>query len=240
MKFKHFAFMIAAMFAHAINTFGQSAELAALDAKPNFTQQASDSNTEAITIYDLNYESEKNSRFFNTDYTDGELWMTNNRHYKTEMKYRFDESKNGIFIRLEASGKENLIANHDVEVLKLNYKDKVVFFTSMTLPEEGNKKILAQVIYSSKNYKLFKYRFKKTEATTDENGVAKISYEAAHRYFIKVAGKDFVEIKLKKKDLIKVVQLKKDSLETLLNTPQYSSDLDDVKVAELLQKIDSE
>ena len=61
------------------------------------------SNTTIMPVFDLRYDGIKGSKFFYNEYMDGEIWMSNNRHFTTE--YKFDEEKNTIQVQLK-EGKE--------------------------------------------------------------------------------------------------------------------------------------
>ena len=194
-----------------------------------------------IPIFDLRYEGVKGSRFLNEEYAEGEIWMTNNRHYTVEMKYKFDEAENGVQVKFASTGKEITLFNNEVEIFKLKLNGSTVTYFKAEVPGENETNKLFQVIYLGKKYQLIKLPVKKLvrhkETGAYQSGANYDKFEESHRYFIKINDQSFKEIKFKKSVILKMIPNKKDSLEKLFDKPQYK-DLTDFNIGEILQKIE--
>lgn len=208
----------------------------------NLTTQT---NAPIIPLFDLRYEGIKGSRFFNEEYSTGEIWMTNNRHYTTEMEYKFDEHENGVQVKFKSTGKEITLFNNEVEIFKLRMNGKEVTYFKAEVPGEGDANKLFQVIFLSEKYKLIKLPSKKL-VRHDEKGNSYVDtrkydeFEDNHRYFIKTNDKDFKELKFKKSAFTKTIVEKKQQLEKIFNQKEYKGDLTDVMIAEVLQILSKE
>jgi NADH:ubiquinone oxidoreductase subunit len=199
-------------------------------------------NAPIIPLFDLRYEGIKGSRFFNEEYSTGEIWMTNNRHYTTEMEYKFDEHENGVQVKFKSTGKEITLFNNEVEIFKLKMNGKEVTYFKAEVPGESDANKLFQVIFLGDKYKLIKLPSKKL-VRHDEKGNSYVNtrkydeFEDNSRYFIKTNDKDFREIKFKKSAFMKTIADKKQQLEKIFNQKEYKGDLSDVMIAEVLQII---
>ena len=197
----------------------------------------------SVPTFDTRYEGILGSRYTVEIYNEGELWLTDNRHYTKELKYRFDEMENSIQIQLP-EGKEILLFNNQVNKAQIRYKDSIFNYVKAKIPTEKEVHQLYQVLFEGKNYQLLKLPTRKLKRI-DEKSALTIGrlYDQItpyFHYFIKIGINDFTEIKFKKKDIIKTIPLKRAQLEQLLETPQYKGDLDESKIISLIQTLDNE
>ncbi len=192
----------------------------------------------------------KGSRYFNEEYTAGEIWMSRNRHYSTELKYRFDEYENSVQVKYR-KGKELLLLSEEIEYLKLFNKTDTLLFFKMPVPGEKNMSKLFMVVYASPAYKLIKLPGKRYRYVNDKipygSGERYDEYIDEHRYFIKIGKSAFTEIKPTQKALMKAFPQKKATLDKLFSTPEEvkpdekkKGNLKDFTLAQILQKIENE
>ena len=74
---------------------------------------------ENMAAFDFRNTSDlRGSRFTIDEFKEGELWMTENRHFTKEMTYRFDESENAIQVKY-LDGKEIQLLSNEIYLLKI-------------------------------------------------------------------------------------------------------------------------
>lgn len=192
----------------------------------------------------------KGSRYFNEEYAAGEIWMSRNRHYSTELKYRFDEYENSVQVKYR-KGNELLLLPEEIEYFKLYNKTDTLLFFKMQLPGEKNVSKLFMVVYASPAYKLIKLPGKRYRYVNDKipygSGERYDEYIDEHRYFIKIGKSAFTEIKPTQKALMKAFPQKREILDRLFSTPEEvkpddkkKGNLKDFTLAQVLQKIENE
>ena len=189
-----------------------------------------------IPHFSLRYDGIKGSKFFHEEYTEGELWMSKNRHFAKEYTYKFNEAENTVQIR-EKNGKEISLLSHEIEVAKLFINGSTVTYFRAVVPNIGGEHRLFQVLFVGKKYTLLKLPAKKlvkTEKTGGYNtGEIYHEYIATHRYFLQSGEKPFEEIKMTKRNLLKAMPQKKAILEAFFE--EHEGDIHDYEIAELLQ-----
>ncbi len=196
-----------------------------------------------VPIFDSRYEGVKGSRFTIEDYLAGEIWLTDGRHYTTELRYRFDEIENSIQVQY-ADGKELLLFNNYVTKLHLFNKDSTIIYRKDIIEGEKDIHKLHQVLFEGKNYSLIKLPTRKV-VRIDEKSALTIGrlydqINPIYHYYFKTVNALFKEIKLKKKDIIKVLPSQKGFLEKHFNTPQYDKDLNEKMLIYMFQEMDKE
>lgn len=197
-----------------------------------------------IPIFDLRYEGIKGSRFFNEEYAEGEIWLTNNRHYIAEMQYKFDECENGVQVRFASNKKEIVLFNNEVILFKLKMNNSTVTYIKAKVPSVNDDNRLYQAIYVGKKYQLLKLPSKKLvthkETGPYQSGANYDKYEENYQYFLKVGEQSFKEIKIKKAAFVKAIATKKITLERIFEEPDYKNNLTDFNIAAILKRIDVE
>ena len=207
-------------------------------------------NADFVPKFNMSPIELKGSRYFNEEYTAGEIWMTGNRHYSTELKYRFDEYENSVQVKYR-KGKELLLLSEEIEYFKLYNKTDTLLFFKMQLPGEKNTSKLFMVIYASPAYKLIKLPGKRYRYVNDKipfgSGERYDEYIDEHRYFIKKGQSSFTEIKPTQKALMKAFPQKREVLDSFFSTPEEvkpddkkKGNLKDFTLAQILQKIENE
>ncbi len=198
------------------------------------------SKTGLIPYFNLRYDGIKGSKFFYEDYTEGELWMSKERHYDKEYTYKFDESENTVQVKTK-EGKEISLLSHEIEVVKLKIKGSTVTYLRAEVPGGAGEHRLFQVLFVGKKYSLLKLPGKKMvkEERTGGYNTGEIYHEyiATHRYFLQTGQKTAVEIKMTKRSLLKAMPQKKSVLEAFFE--DYVGDIHDYEIAELLEKSES-
>jgi hypothetical protein len=190
-----------------------------------------------IPVFNLKTSEVKGSRFFNRDYTEGEVWLNKERHYGKEYKYKFDEAENTIQV-ITKEGKEISLLNYEIEVAKLYINNSTVTYFRAQLPNSEGIHRLFQVLFVGKKYTLIKLPTKKLVKTDNRGGynTGEVfqEYIPVHRYFLQVGNKPFQEIKMTKKSLLKAMPQKKAALEELFE--DHEGDIMDYEIAELLNE----
>lgn len=189
-----------------------------------------------IPYFNLRYDGIKGSKFFYDDYTEGEIWLSKDRHYAKEYTYKFDEVENTVQVR-QKNGKEISLLSHEIEVLKLFIDTATVTYFRAEVPNSGGEHRLFQVLFVGKKYTLLKLPSKKlvkTEKTGGYNtGEIYHEYIATHRYFLQSGEKPFEEIRMSKRSLLKAMPQKRAILEAFFE--EHEGDIHDYEIAELLQ-----
>jgi hypothetical protein len=213
-----------------------------IESKSDFLNGFDSKGTMLYTFNDRYDGIEGNFYFYDTLYHEGELWLTNNRHYTNEYKYKFDQIEGTVQI-LYANGKELLLDVNQVLSFAMFIDDKTVNFVKMPLANSDSKRLF-QVIYWSSNIKFLRDIKKKVVRTKLQASFSnsKIVDEIKNDYHYYISKKDelLVEIKLNKKGIIKALPEKEKEIERLFKTKTYKNDLTVSKLAELMQKLDTE
>jgi hypothetical protein len=232
---KECLFILAILWVNFLNAQSTSAKI------PLLNSYLSDG-TLLYTFNDRYEGVEGNYFFYDTLYHRGELWLTNNRHYTNEYKYKFDQIEGSVQI-LYTDGKELLLDVNQVLSFAMFIDDKTVNFVKMPLANSDSKRLF-QVIYWSSNIKFLRDIKKKVVRTklqapfSNHKIVDKI--ENDYHYYISKKDELLVEIKLNKKGIIKALPEKEKEIERLFKTKTYKNDLTVSKLAELMQKLDTE
>jgi hypothetical protein len=197
-----------------------------------------------IPKYNLRDIEMRGSRYFNPEFVNGEIWMTNDKHFTTEMVYKFDELENSVHIRSNREKKkELLLPSNQVLAVRLFLEKDTFSFFRMEIPNDKEKKErLFMILYATPQYKLVKLPQKRYREINDKQpygtGDQYKEFKSEHRYFLrKGATKQFEEINLSKKSLMKNFPNKKATLEKLFSKPEYK-DLDEWNVAGILQELE--
>lgn len=189
-----------------------------------------------IPVFNLQIGEIKGSRFFYSDYSDGEVWLSRNRYYGKEYKYKFDELENTIQV-LTKEGKEILLLNFDIEVAKLYINGSTVTYLRAEEPNSKGVYKIFQTLFVGKKYSLIKLPTKKLVKTENTGGynTGEIYHEyiPVHRYFLQVGDKPFQEVKMTQKSLLKAMPHKKAILEDFFEN--HEGDLKDYEIAKILE-----
>ena len=194
-----------------------------------------------VPNFDTRYEGVLGSRFTIEVYNKGEIWLTDGRHYTTELQYRFDEIENSVQVKYP-EGKELLLFNNYVLKCHISQKDTTIIYLKALIEGEKDVHKLYQVLYDGKKYTLLKLPTRKIihidEKTALTIGRLYDQITPVFHYYFKTDDKIFKEIKRGKKDILKAFSSKKMVLENLFKTPQYEGDLDDKKLVALFQYLE--
>ena len=195
------------------------------------------SGSSLIPYFNLRYDGIKGSKFFYEDYTEGEVWLSKDRHYTKEYRYKFDEAENTVQV-ISKDGKEISLLSHEIEVAKLFINGTTVTYFRAEVPNAGGEHRLFQVLYVGKKYSLLKLPGKKLlkqdRTGGYDTGEIYHEYVATHRYFLQTGQKTAEEIKMTKRSLLKAMPGKKSVLETFFE--DHEGDIKDYEIAELLEK----
>jgi hypothetical protein len=196
----------------------------------------------SVPTFDTRYEGVLGSRFTIEDYNKGEIWLTDGHHYTTELQYRFDELENCVQVKYP-EGKELLLFNNYVLKCHIFNKDTTIVYQKAIIDGEKDPHKLYQVLYDSKNYTLLKYPHRKViridEKTALTIGRLYDKITLLFHYYVKTDEKNFKEIKLKKKEVLKIFPTKKATLEELFKAPQYNEDFNDKNLIALFQYLEA-
>ena len=194
-----------------------------------------------IPHFSLRYDGIKGSKFFYEDYTEGEIWLSNDRHFGKEYTYKFDESENTVQIKIK-EGKEISLLSHEIEVAKLFINGTTVTYFRAEVPNGGGERRLFQVLFVGKKYSLLKLPGKKLvkEERTGGYNTGEIYHEyiETHRYFLQTGQKTAEEIKMTKRSLLKAMPQKKALLQEFFE--DHEGDIHDYEIADLLEKSEKE
>ena len=240
---KQFLTLAATLFA-AAQILGQASNVANLGDK--LDQIGNNSSVQVIPVFDKTVYEIEGSRYSAQDFNEGEIWMTEERHFTTQLKYRFDELENSIEVKYP-DGRTLLLFNNQVEkcFIKLPDGRQLRYINASDFLAEKDLNRLLQVVYTSPKYKLIKnpkkeFKNGSREKTYRAAGTQNDAFIAAHTYFLQIEKGKFKEIKLTKKGFLKALPELKTKLDALFLTPQYAKELDDWKAAELLQSIEKQ
>jgi hypothetical protein len=194
-----------------------------------------------IPNFDTRYEGVLGSRFTIEAYNKGEIWLTDGRHFTTELQYRFDDLENSIQVKYP-EGKELLLFNNYVLKCHISQKDTTIIYLKALIEGEKDVHKLYQVLHEGKKYTLLKLPTRKIvrvdEKTALTIGRLYDQITPVFHYYFKTNDAVFKEIKPRKKDILKVLPSEKKRLEYLFKTPRYEGDLDDKKLIALFQYLE--
>jgi hypothetical protein len=195
-----------------------------------------------MITFNERYDGIEGSRFFyNDDYHTGELWLTNNRHYTEEYKYKFDQLAGTVQV-LQTNGKEILINIEEILSFQMFIDDKSATFFKTQLPNAESPSIV-QVVYWSSKMTLFRDIKKKLarqrESSAYSSGKVYDKIVSDYQYYFSKKDGSIVHIKPNKKGFIKALPEKEKEIERLFKTKKFE-DLTVSKLAELMQKLDVE
>ena len=184
----------------------------------------------------------RGNRYFNEDYSDGEVITRDGRRYTTDLKYKFDEYKNAVQIKVISDKKELMLFNNNIDTFRLFMDNRVVTYIKAIVPEENDLHKLYQVIHWGTQVKLIKMPRKKIVKVTNSDvfssGETYDQFENQDWYYLKMNDRPFLKVKILKKALFEAMPEKKRLLTKLFDTPQYKGELTDVKLEKLIQEID--
>jgi hypothetical protein len=199
-------------------------------------------NGNTMITFNERYDGVEGNRFFfDDDYHKGELWMTNNRHYTDQYKYKFDQLAGTVQVQ-QANGKEILLNIEEIITFQMFIDDKSVTFFKTKLPNADSSAIV-QVIYWSPKMALLRDIKKKLvrqrESNAYSSGKVFDKIVSDYQYYFSKKDGAIVQIKPTKKGLLKVLPEKEAEIEQLFKTKKYER-LTMSKLAELMQKLDTE
>ncbi len=184
----------------------------------------------------------KGNRYFHEDYNDGEVITRDKHHYTTDLKYKFDEYKNAVQIKVLSDKKELMLFNNSIDTFRLFMDNRIVTYIKAIVPEENDLHKLYQVIHWGSNVKLIKMPRKRIVKVTNSDvfssGETYDQFENQDWYYLKMNDRPFLKIKTSKKALFEAMPEKKRLLTKLFDTPQYKGELTDIKLEKLIQEID--
>lgn len=184
----------------------------------------------------------KGNRYFHEDYNDGEVITRDKHHYTTDLKYKFDEYKNAVQIKVISDKKELMLFNNNIDTFRLFMDNRLVTYIKAIVPEENDLHKLYQVIHWGTQVKMIKMPRKRIVKVTNSDvfsaGETYDQFENQDWYYLKMNDRPFMKIKISKKSLFEAMPEKKRLLTKLFDTPQYKGELTDVKLEKLIQDID--
>ncbi len=197
----------------------------------------------SIQTFDLSYEGVKGSRFFNDEYAAGEIWMTNGKHYTSEMVYRFDELENSVQIKYP-SKKELLLYNFDVLSFNLIINGATHSYVKADVKGIGDAHKFFRVIFKNEKCQLIKWTQKIFEKSDNSGAYSREikydAYVAKNRYYVKTDEGKFREMGITKKEFLKKFPTKKAIVEKLFSTiNNVEKEMTDAKIADFLTTIEA-
>ena len=211
-------------------------------AQTNLTQLSK--NLGVIQTFDDRYDGVKGNRFFYDDaFHDGEIWMSNDDHFKSELKYRFDQILGTVEVKY-SDGKQVVLKSDDISTFNLQIGAKKIIFARFKMPEKNEKHKLLQVIYLSPTL-VFLRDSKKTLRRVNDTGAysrGKVydEIEEDYHYFLSKDRSVLIEVKPTRKSFIKALPDREKKIEKLFNMPKYKKELTISLIAELLKELDSD
>ena len=185
----------------------------------------------------------KGNRYFHEDYSDGEVIMRDDCRYTTDLKYKFDEYKNAVQIKVLSDKKELMLFNNNIDTFRLFMDNRVVTYIKAIVPEENDLHKLYQVIHWGTQVKMIKMPRKRIVKVTNSDvfssGETYDQFENQDWYFFKMNDRPFQKIKISKKSLFEAMPEKKRLLTKLFDTPQFKGELTDIKLEKLIQEIEA-
>jgi hypothetical protein len=194
-----------------------------------------------MITFNERYDGIEGSRFFyDEEYHTGELWLTNNRHYTNQYKYKFDQLAGTVQVQ-QANGKEILINIEEILSFQMFIDDKSVTFFKTQLPNSESPAIV-QIVYWSSNMTLFRDIKKKLvrqkESSAYSGGKVFDKIMSDYQYYFSKKDAPIIHIKPNKKGFIKALPDKEKEIERLFKTKKFD-DLTVSKLADLMQKLDT-
>jgi hypothetical protein len=192
---------------------------------------------EPIEYDKLGLKGYENRFFYDDKYHKGELWTTD-KHFTTEMQYRFDQVSGSVQVKLP-NGKEILLDENTIIMFHLfiqeKDEDKKIIFVQEKLPF-GNKKALLQMLYFGTNFRLLRDSRKKQSFN--------LYYETAdtqlhYTYYISQSTKKPLrEIELTEKSLAQIFPTKQTKIKQFFKSNKSKEKLSLTKIVQLMTKID--
>ena len=195
-----------------------------------------------LQTFDDRYDGIKGNRFFYDDqFHEGELVLTDSTLINNQVLYRLDQLLGAVQVKYP-DGKEIYLKTDNILTFRLKVGSQDVFFTRSVMSDNFREYRLLQVIYYSPTLKLLRDSRKKLTRVNDTGPYSKgevyDEIENDFRYFIQRGDYAPIEVKPSRKSLIKAMPDLEKKIEHLFNTPQYKSDLTVSRLAELMKKLD--
>jgi hypothetical protein len=196
-------------------------------------------------IKTINYSEPNNGidgscYFFDNEYHEGEIWLTQNRHFSKEFKYKFDQMAGSVQV-LYPNGKELLIDIKEIKDFQMFVEEKTMTFVKTKLPHSDEMRVM-QVIYRSPKMQLLR-DIKKELIKKDTDGLYisnKTGYKIIndYSYFFSKNKDALTTIIPNKKGFVKVLPYKEKDIVVLFKKVKFKKELTVSKLAELMQKLD--
>ncbi len=234
-------------FMYRLNLDKGQIELKNLD-NQTFTLNASD-----IILFSMNIKGElyyfkhidvsDSPYFYNSDFHPGELILTENRYYKSEYQYRFNQNNSTLDVK---NTNDKIVTFYSKEVIAFSLKieDKVINFIRVPILGKSDEFKLLQIIYFSNKLRLLRDPNKELKNDFVEvRGSTKIQnkyvYQENYHYYISKMQDALVEVEFNEKSFLKVFPEKQKVLRKLFSQPKYKDNLTVSKVFELMKTLDN-
>ncbi len=232
------------LFYPACGLLAQIPQSAALHAQ--FDQIGKAQSPSSVPSFDTRHEGVLGTRYTIDTYKNGEIWLTDGHHYTTEFQYRFDEIEQKIQVKYP-DGKELLLFNNYVTKCHIFNNDTIIKYQKVVVENEKELHIFYQVLHEGKNFTFLKLPHRKVvrvdEKTALTIGRLYDEIKPVYHYYFKENDKQdtiFRALKLKKKDLLKMLPTKKIKLGALFKAPQYNGDLDEQRCITIFKKLEEQ
>jgi hypothetical protein len=216
--------------------FAQGAAGAARDA---MTAKRFNYSSNLTEVFNLRYDGIKGSPYFYPEFTEGEVFLTKNRHMSKEYLYKFDEAQNTVEIKGKDNKEKSVIA-YEIEAVKLFIEGKTVMYIRMDVPNDKKLSRLFQVLHFGKHYSLVKLPIKKVKRVSNtgpyRTGEVYDQFADKSEYFLKTQFSEFQEITLTKRQLMKALPEKGKQIEAFFE--KHSGDIKDYDIAALMSELD--
>ena len=195
-----------------------------------------------LQTFDDRYDGIKGNRFFYDDqYHEGELVLTDSTLINNQVLYRLDQLLGAVQVKYP-DGKEIYLKTNNILIFRLKVNSQDVFFKRSVMPDNLRQYRLLQVIYYSPTLKLLRDSRKKLSRVNDTGAYSKgevyDEIENDFRYCIQRGDNAPIEVKPSRKSFIRAMPDLEKKIEHLFNTSRYKSDLTVSKLAELMKKLD--
>lgn len=183
-----------------------------------------------LNTYTSHNSNIKGSPFAFSDWSSGDITTTNHSSIKYD-KIQFDLEKNQILVFKKGSKTPTAIPNNQIISLKANDSKKIRYFASIKPTElNGITKGKLYELLSNANDYLIKETSKYISKSNDpsEEGAKKMIYKKKTVYYIKNKSGKYVETKLNKKHIMKLLKDKEDDVKAYISKNKLSFNENDV------------
>jgi hypothetical protein len=198
-----------------------------------------------VQTFDNRYEGVKGTPFVFEDWSEGMLMLKDSAKVTEQLVYKFDLTKNELWIKLP-TGQQRILYNNELLEFEFYRPDgKKHIFKKVKLPENADKNHFGQILFEGENITLVKDTRKIfRKSNLEDKGLVTVGnaydwFEEVTDFYIKMNGRSLEKIKMKKGDFIeKMPKAFEKQIERFCKNNDISGKLNNEEAVKLVEYLD--